>query len=84
MYIESKEVPKIKLAIEQILRRAEGKKDLITYPSVIKKTGYITDLQDVMIITRDRGYLRVDAKDLKMLVQELEWINEDVERRGRD
>lgn len=79
-----KELPKFKLAIEHILRKAEGRRNLITYPSLIKKTGYITNLEDVLIISRDGGYLRLNANDLKCLMQELEWIYEDIERRRRD
>lgn len=79
-----KELPKFKLAIEHILRKSEGRRNLITYPSLIPKTGYITNMEDLLIITRDGGYLRIPITELNNLLGEIEWIYEDVERRKRD
>ena len=84
MQNELKVLPKIRLAVNQILKRADIKRDLITFPSLISETGYITDLQDIMIVTQNRGYLRIKKGDLETMLQELEWIREDVERRERD
>ena len=81
---ELKVLPKLRLAVEQILAKADGRKGLVTFPSLLSNTGYITDLQDIVIVTRDRGYLRIDKSDLKTMLQELEWIGDDVERRERD
>ena len=77
-------IPRLRLATEQILIRAESRTDLITYPSLIKSTGYITDMEDVLVITRNSGYLRIKAGDLKDMLPELEYICEDIERRSRD
>ena len=84
MQNELKVLPKLRLAVNQILKRADIKRDLITFPSLISETGYITDLQDIMIVTQNRGYLRIKKGDLETMLQELEWIREDVERRERD
>lgn len=77
-------IPRFSLQIEQMLRRAESRGDLVTYPSLIKGAGYVTDLEDILIITKRGGYLRLPASTLKDLLQEIEYINEDIERRKRD
>ena len=81
---ELKVLPKLRVAVDQILVRADAKRDLVTFPSSLSGTGYITDLQDILIVTRRRGYLRIKKSDLEAMLQELEWIGEEVERRGRD
>ena len=77
-------LPRIRLNVTEIMKRADGERDLVTFPSEIKGIGYITDEIDALIITTNGGYLRIDAKHLATLTSELIWISEEIERRSRD
>lgn len=79
-----KRIPKIKLSIEDILRRAESTNDLVTYASDLSGVGYVTDLSEVLIVTRCGGYLRLPIEIVTDIMQELEYVSEDAERRRRD
>ena len=79
-----RKLPDFKLATEQILRKAESRNDLVTYPSALSDIGYITDLHEVTIISRRGGYLRLPIGYFAELLPELEYILEDAERRSRD
>lgn len=79
-----RKLPSFKLATEQILRLAESRHDLITYPSTLSDIGYITDLHEVTIISRKGGYLRLPIGVFNEVLPELEYILEDAERRSRD
>ena len=77
-------LPRIRLNVTEIMKRADGERDLVTFPSEIKGIGYVTDEVDALIITTNGGYLRIDAEHLPTLTTELVWISEEIERRGRD
>lgn len=77
-------LPRLRIDTAQVLQRAEAQRDLVTYPSAIRGVGYITDGTEVMAITSSGGYLRISAEKLIDLIEELQYINEDTERRKRD
>lgn len=77
-------IPKLNLACEQILRLAESNRDLITYAANKPIKGYVTDLNEVLIMTHSGGYLRIGIGSIPSLIEELQYIQEDVERRRRD
>lgn len=79
-----RQLPPLKLATEQILRLAESRSDLVTYPSIMSDIGYITDLQEITIISRKGGYLRLPIGVFQEVMKELDYICEDAERRSRD
>ena len=77
-------IPKIYLDLEELMRYVDNNKDLVGFPSMLKGVAYATDGKDALILTRRKGYLRIDANELKTLIEELQWIDEDIERRSRD
>ncbi len=79
-----RQLPKLNLATEQILRKAESRNDLVTYPSIMSGIGYVTDLKEVTVISRRGGYLRLPIGVFQEVVKELDYICEDAERRSRD
>lgn len=79
-----KELPRLHIETESIMRRVDSNKDLIGFSSSMSGVGYATDGRDALIITSHGGYLRIAAPNLKTLIKELQWIDEDIERRSRD
>lgn len=77
-------IPTIHLDLEELMRYVDNNKDLVGFPSMLKGVAYATDGIDALILTRRKGYLRIDASELKTLIEELQWIDEDIERRSRD
>lgn len=77
-------IPTIHLDLEELMRYVDNNKDLVGFPSMLKGVAYATDGMDALILTRRKGYLRIDASELKTLIEELQWIDEDIERRSRD
>ena len=76
-------LPEIALDHECILRTAEGYRCLVTYDSDIKCSGYIADEDQIVFLTRRNGYIRLTLKEAALLIDELEYILEDIERRNR-
>lgn len=79
-----KELLRISLDTEQILRKAEGKRDLVTFPSTMRGVGYVTDKQELLILSSTGGYLRISEAMLPKFIEELRWMNEEIDRRKRD
>lgn len=79
-----RQLPRLHLEVEQIMRKVDGNKDLVGFPSVMNGVGYATDGRDALVITSHGGYLRISSRNLKALIGELEWIDEEIERRSRD
>lgn len=77
-------LPKLWIDNEIVMRYVDGCRDLVGFPSVLSGIDYATDGQDVLILSVRGGYLRINAQALKTLLKELEWIDEEVERRSRD
>ena len=77
-------IPRLFLNTEQILRTAETTKAFITYPSDLKMTGYVSDGDRVAVITGDNGYLHIDKEEGAVILKELAYIFEDMDRRDRD
>ena len=77
-------LPRLKLDTAQILNKADSRRDLVTMPSSMAGVGYVTDGIDALVITTQGGYLRINAKKLPELIEELQWLGEEIERRSRD
>lgn len=77
-------IPRLNLNLELIMRKADANRDLVSFPSIKTGWGYVTDGADALIVTTKSGYLRIHEQDLDTLIQELEWIKEEMERRSRD
>lgn len=77
-------IPRLHLNLENIMRKADANRDLVSFPSIKTGWSYVTDEEDALILTTKSGYLRIHEQDLGTLIQELEWIKEEMERRSRD
>lgn len=77
-------LPRLHIETEQIMRKVDGNRDLVGFPSMMKGVGYATDGRDALIITSHGGYLRIGAENLKSFIKEMQWIDEEIERRSRD
>ena len=73
-----------KLNVCQLLRYADNNKDLTTFDSDLRGTGYVIEKARALVITGTKGWLLIDAEDLPLLIEELGYINEELERRSRD
>lgn len=80
----SRKIIRQKLNVQQLLRYADNNKDLTTFDSDLRATGYIIERARALILTGQNGYLLIDAEDLPLLIEELGYINEELERRSRD
>ena len=74
-----KRIPRIRLDEEVIANRAEAL-EMIVYASDLPNTYLIRSEGEILITTRDNGYLRIDAEDLQALREELANIEEDLNR----
>ena len=79
-----RELPRLHIETEQIMKKVDGKRDLVGFPSSLNGVGYATDGRDALIITSHGGYLRIGAENLKTFIKEMQWIDEEIERRSRD
>lgn len=79
-----RELPRLHIETEQIMKKVDGNRDLVGFPSAMKGVGYATDGRDALIITSHGGYLRIGADNLMTLIGEMQWIYEEMERRSRD
>lgn len=77
-------LPRLWLDNSIIMRYVDGCRDLVGFPSELSGIDYATDGRDVLIISSRGGYLRINAQVLKKFTKELEWLDEEVERRSRD
>ena len=77
-------LPELRLDVPIILRKADNIPGATTYPSDIRGTGYTTSHEQLLIITHSRGYLLVEKEDIGKLREELQWLEEEMDRRSRD
>lgn len=77
-------IPRLRLDNSTIMRNVDGCRDLVGYPSILKGIDYATDGTDLLILSTTGGYLRMNAKLLKKFITELQWLEDDIERRSRD
>lgn len=80
----SRKIIRQKLNVQQLLRYADNNKDLTTFDSDLRATGYVIEKDRALVVTGQNGYLLIDAEDLPLLIEELGYINEELERRSRD
>lgn len=80
----SRKIIRQKLNVQQLLRYADNHKDLTTFDSDLQATGYVIERARALVVTGQNGYLLIDAEDLPLLIEELGYINEELERRRRD
>lgn len=80
----SRKIIRQKLNVQQLLRYADNHKDLTTFDSDLQATGYVIERARAFVVTSQNGYLLIDAEDLPLLIEELGYINEELERRRRD
>lgn len=73
-----------KLDVAQLLRYADNNRELTTFDSDLRGTGYVIEKERALVITGTKGFLLIDAEDLPLLIEELGYINEELERRSRD
>lgn len=74
-----KRIPRIRLDEEAIANRAEAL-EMIVYASDLPNTYLIRSEGEILITTRDNGYLRIDAENLPAFREELANIEEDLSR----
>lgn len=77
-------IPRLRLDNYAIMRNVDGCRDLVGYPSILNGIDYATDGTDLLILSTTGGYLRMNAKLLKTFITELQWLEDDIERRSRD
>lgn len=71
-----KTIPQLHLDVQALIQRADLYKDTLTYSSEIRGTYYAADKQEILILTTQRGYLRIRVEDVDTLIEELEEIAE--------
>lgn len=74
-------IPKIHIDTEAIASRAEAIPGAMVYASDLPSAYLIRHDEEVLIITRRNGYLRLDAEDIPSLIEELANTLEDTRRR---
>ena len=77
----SKKLPDIpKLDVNYLLLRADGREVLTTMESAANDTGYVISPDGVMILTREKGFIYIDADDINTVAEEIEYIREYIEQ----
>lgn len=76
-------IQSIKINVENLLFSADMLKGILTYPSDIKGIGYAASEEELLIITDNRGYLRINVDDIDNIVAEITSIAESVRERRR-
>lgn len=76
-------LPKFKLEMQNILLTADSEPDVLTYSSDIRGMAYAADTDSMLILTVSNGYLRIRGKDINSMIEELQYIAEDMKRRRR-
>lgn len=79
--MRSKYIARQLLNVEAIARRAEAIPGVMVYASYLPSAYLIRHDEEVLIITRRNGYLRLDAEDIPSLIEELANTLEDTRRR---
>ena len=74
-------LPKFKLDMQNLLLAADSEPDVLTYSSDIRGMTYAADTDSILILTVSNGYLRVRGKDINSMIEELQYIAEDMKRR---
>ena len=82
--IMTRKILRQKLDVEQLLRYADNNRELTTFGSDLRGAGYVIEKERALVITGTKGWLLIDAEDLPLLIEELGYINEELERRRRD
>lgn len=77
--MRSKHIARQLLDVEAIARRAEAIPGVMVYASYLPEA-YLIRLtnEEVLVVTGRNGYLRLRAKDIRPLIEELENILEDM------
>lgn len=75
-----KKIPQIKLNVPYLLERSERIKETLTYDSMISRAGYAVRKDEMIIFTKDKGYLRLTKNEVRIVAEELLNISEDMER----
>lgn len=72
------EIPRFKLALQNILTHAEEIEHVLAYDSEVRGQGYVAEPDRILILTNSRGYLLLDRKDIKTMIQELQHIEREM------
>lgn len=76
---EKYKIPRPKrLSLSKMMNAADNNKELLTYDSEVGGFGYITDDQDVLILSKTNGTIRIRAEDAKIIAEEMISAAEDV------
>jgi len=76
-------IPLLHLNVEQILNTADSIDDAITFSLDLPGWGAVMDKNKMLLLTASSGYLVIKKTHLKKLIEELEWLQEEAERRQR-
>ena len=82
--LKLKAIPKLLLDTEAILRKVDGIKECVGFPSSIRGYGYAMDRDYILVITGCDGFLRINRGNIRTVIEELEYLEEEQERRSRD
>ena len=66
----TKKIPRLSLRLNALLDKAECFEGLYTYTSDLEHTAFITDGEDILIITSKSGYLRLPGYQVDKLAEE--------------
>lgn len=72
-------IPKFSLSLERIMVAADRNINLLTVDSENSNYKYISDKDEIMIISKYDGYLRIPLGEVKDLISELNDVIENVE-----
>lgn len=73
-------IPRIRLRTGTIASKADTRKDLYVYDSDIPGVYLIREEKNVMIITRENGYLILKVSEIDTIINELQNAKEDMIR----
>lgn len=74
----SKRIPPVRIRVSDLMTAADVLSDVLTFDSSLKGVGYAADRNGILIMTTDKGYLRVDIEDMETLLEELAYIKDDI------
>lgn len=76
-------IPKVKLQMRTLMRKADMQSDICSYDSETSSpghaAGYAADETGVLVMTTSNGYLRIPYEDIGTVIEELKCIQEDIE-----
>ena len=82
--MRKQQIQPVEINLENMLLAADRLEDVLTYQSDVKGIGYAASKDELLIITNNRGYLRVGIDAIENIIFEISSIAEDIRERRRN